>query len=237
MQPFSVTIFLLLAAVSVPICGCQVKGKAEVDPVPPQEFEDDSIKVFADPAGKAYFPEGTARWYTRYFLAMKEPSLQPVLPPGATFILRFTILPSFTDDLMVRIYDKDGKIYARAVRQKKDQRHNPQEITHDKTAALDDELPKEIKSLFANKEFWTPLNGDEEGNSGFEGEGWIFELKDRTGYHMLDIWSPEYPRPSDAILKEAGFDPAQLRDYAPYVKAGNALLELMKLKREEFKSE
>lgn len=237
MQPFSVIIFILLAAAAVPICGCQGKGISKAAPVPPKEEEDDSPKVFPDPAGKAYFPEGTARWYTRHFLAMKEPSLQPDLPPGATFILRLTILPSFTDDLMVRIYDKDGKIYARAVRQKKDQDHNPQEITHDKTAALDHELPEGIKSLFANKEFWKPLNGDEEGNSGFDGERWIFELKDRTGYHMLDIWSPEYPRPSDAILKEAGFDPAQLRDYAPYVKAGNALLELMKLKREEFKSE
>ena len=233
MQRLPIISLLLVAGSIMTMCGSAEEGKARPGPAPEDDYEDDSRKVVPDPSGKAYFPDGKASYYTPYLLAMKEPSVQTDLPEGATFVLRFTLLPSFTDNLVVRVYDRDGKIHARAVRQKKDKNHKPVKITEDRTIALSQELPEQIKSLFTLTEFWKPLNENEEGMTGLDGASWIFELKDNTGYHLLDLWSPEYKRPSDEILKQAGFDPAQLRDYSPYVQAGDQLLKLMKLKREE----
>ncbi len=233
MQRLLIISLILVAGSIMTICGSPEDRKSRTGPAPADEYEDDNLKVVPDPSGKAYFPEGKARYYTPYLLAMKEPSVQTDLPVGATFVLRFTLLPSFTDNLVVRMYDKDGKIHARAVRQIKDKNYKPVKITEDRIIALNRDLPEQIKSLFAHPEFWKPLNENEEGMRGFDGARWIFELKDKTGYHLLDLWSPEYKRPSDEILKQAGFDPAQLRDYSPYVKAGVQLLKLMKLEQEE----
>ena len=36
--------------------------------------EDETFKVFPDPAGKEYFPKDRSSYYTRYLSAMKEPS-------------------------------------------------------------------------------------------------------------------------------------------------------------------
>jgi len=236
LQPVIVSL-IFLAASFPPICVSAEETKIEADPILVDEYTDDSFKVFSDPSGKAYFPEGKASCYTPYLLAMKEPSVQADLPDGATFVLRFTLIPSFTDNLVVRIYDKDGKFHARAVRQKKDRNYNPVQITDDRTIALDANLREQFKDLFSNPGFWKPLSDNEEGMQGFDGVSWIFEMKDKSGYHMLDLWSPDNERLSDEMLKEAGFDPAQLRDYSPYVKAGNTLLKLAKFDREEKKSE
>lgn len=94
---------------------------------------------------------------------------------------------------------------------------------------LDGELPEEIRSLLTGGEAWEPLNENEQGLAGFDGATWIFELRDQTGYHMLDFWSPDNTRPSDEMLESAGFDPAKIGDLSPYVSAGNLLLKLLKL--------
>lgn len=203
--------FILLAGSFPPLCGSAEEGKPK--PVQVDGYEDDSFKVFPDPSGKAYFPEGKASYYTRYLLAMKEPSVQADLPEGATFVLRFTLLQTFADNLVVRIYDRGGKIQARAVRQKKDNNYNPVRITDERTITLNRGLPEEVKKLIAKSEFWRTLNGDENGMAGLDGAQWIFELRDKTGYHLLDLWAPDAPRRSDEILKQAGFEPAQIRDY------------------------
>ena len=67
----------------------------------------------------------------------------------------------------------------------------------------------------------------------FDGAAWIFELRDQAGYHLLDLWSPDNVRPSDEILLSAGFEPAKIRNFRPYVTAGNLLLKLMGLGAEE----
>lgn len=217
---------LLIVASVIPDSARAKEGEAKADPEVADRFKD-LFKVVPDPSGKAYFPEGKAAYYTKHLAAMKEPSLQADLPEGATFVLRFTLLPSFADNLVVRIYDKEGKLHVRAVRQKKDKNYNPDKITEDRTLVLDKELSDQIKNLFSGKEFWKPLTEHEEGLAGLDGARWIFEKKDKTGYHLLDLWTPEIERASDEVLKRAELDPAQIRDYAPYVKAGRRMLKLV----------
>jgi hypothetical protein len=61
-----------------PMIACSALG--EEDPVAKEGAdkaavqEDDSFKVFPDPAGKEYFAKDRASYYTKYLLAMKEPS-------------------------------------------------------------------------------------------------------------------------------------------------------------------
>lgn len=135
---------------------------------------------------------------------------------------------------MVRIWEQEGKLHARAVRLKKANNNNPAEITDDRTVVLDGELPEEIRSLLTGGEAWEPSNENEQGLAGFDGARWIFELRDQAGYHMLDLWSPDNARPSDEMLESAGFEPAKIRDFRPYVTAGKLLLKLMGLGAEEF---
>lgn len=77
-------------------CGKRDAGKLQTEPSPvmvaleADESEDDWRRVFPDPSGKAYFPEGKARWYTGHLLKMQESSLRTELPKGTTFMLRFT---------------------------------------------------------------------------------------------------------------------------------------------------
>lgn len=182
-----------------------------------------------DASGKAYFPEGKASWYTKHLQFMEEPSVQAALPEGATFVLRFTLLPSFTDNLMVRVYDKDGVLHARAVRVKKDPQHHPDRIAEDRRLTLEGESAEQVRAFLASPAIWRPLNGDEEGMAGMDGARWIFERKDASGYHLLSLWSPDYPRASDEILRKAGFDPDQIRDFSPYVKFGRQLLGAARL--------
>lgn len=233
MKPIHNISLILVSISNLTLFGMAEEDKSKADPFAADEYEDDSRKVFPDPAGKTYFPEGKARYYTRYFLAMKEPSIQAELPEGTTFVLRFSLLPSFTDNLVVRIYDKDGKFHARAVRQKKDRNYNPVQIKENRNIALDQDFREKFQALLANGDFWNPLSENEEGMQGFDGARWIFEIKNKSGYHMLDLWSPDNERRSDEMLRQAGFDPAQIRDFRPYVQAALQLLELAKLKPED----
>ncbi len=138
---------------------------------------------------------------------------------------------------MVRIFDQDGKIHMRAVWLRRAQNGDPLKITKDTTLVLDQEIPGEIKNLIADQSASKPMTNDEEGNADLDEETWIFEMRDKKGYHMLDVWCPDEERNSDKVLRAQGFDPAQIRDYTPYVKAGNALLKLGKFERNGKKSE
>ncbi|MES2706462.1 MAG: hypothetical protein V4726_07655 [Verrucomicrobiota bacterium] len=190
--------------------------------------QDDTFKVFPDAAGKAYFPENKESYYTRYLAAMKEPSLQPELPKGTDRIFRFTYLRSFHDPLVVRISDTDGVLMARAVRLKKNPDYRPGKILHDRTWTLDAESTKVFLKLRETKDFWKPLNPSEEAlaSGGLDGSRWIFEMHDKDGYRMMNLWSPDVLNATDEQLKNAGIDGSKLRNFLVYKDAGNKILEI-----------
>lgn len=195
--------------------------------------EDDTFKVIADPAGKSYFPEGRASYYTKYLSAMKEPSVLAPLDKGAERVFRFTYLRSFHDPLVVRITESGDTVTARAVRLEMNQQYEPVKIISDKTWKLEDERRKAVKALPDQKGFWTPLSPVEEAIAlgGLDGSRWIFEVHDKDGYRMIDVWTPgalaglekdEVQR----LAGESGEDAAKFRDFLIYKKTGEKLLEI-----------
>lgn len=198
----------------------------------PTEQEDDTFKVFPDPEGKEYFPKESASYYTRYLSTMKEPSVKSALEKGVVRVYRFTYLRSFHDPLVVRITDTGDKVTARAVRLKMDREYRPVKIIHDETWNLNDESAKTIKTLLEQKDFWTPLNATEKAvvSGGCDGSRWIFEIHDKDGYRMIDIWSPDsFGKITDEQFKNAGIDRTKLRDFLVYRKSGIKVLELGKI--------
>jgi hypothetical protein len=197
-------------------------GKSEVAPVQ----EDETFKVFPDPAGKEYFPKDKASYYTRYLSAMKEPSVKAPLAEGVKRVFRFTYLRSFHGPLAVRVVEKDGVIVATAIQLQKDREHRPGKIHHQKTWNLDAESSKKVQALLAQNDFWKPLNESEQAlSSGLDGSQWIFEIHDKDGYRMLDIWSPDARMPAKE-LKELGLDPTKIRDFMIYKTTGNQILKI-----------
>lgn len=227
----AIPFFLLAAAIIVSGCGNRHTAAGRTTESSPVVNEadsgDDTFRIIPDPSGKPYFPEGKASWYTRYLSSMREPSLLADLPEGSSFALRFTLMPAFSDNLVVRIYDQNGKVSVRAVRQKKDENYHPAGITDDRTFNPGTSgLPEAVKEWFNSQEFWRPLNGQEEDLRGFDGARWLFERRDPTGYYLMNLWSPDEPRESDEMLEGAGFDPSQIRRFDIYVTAGDQLLKL-----------
>lgn len=192
---------------------------------------DETFKVFPDPSGQEYFPKDKASYYTRYLSAMKEPSVKAPLKKGVERVIRFTYLRSFHDPLAVRIVDRGGALTATSIRLKMDREYRPVKILHDKTWTLNAGSSKSIRSLLAQKDFWKPLNADEEAlaSGGSDGSRWIFEIHDKDGYRMLDIWTPDALAMPDKELEEAGLDPRKLRDFLIYKKTGNRILEIGKI--------
>ncbi len=193
--------------------------------------KDDMFKVFPDPAGKEYFPKDKASYYTRYLSAMKEPSVNAPLAEGVARVFRFTYLRSFHDPLVVRIIDKGKDLTMTAIRLKMDREYRPVKVLHDETRALGPESTQTIRELIAQKDFGKPLNGTEEelASGRLDGSRWIFEIRDKDGYRMLDIWTPEALAMPEKELKDAGLDPTKIRDFLIYKKTGNSLLEIGKI--------
>ena len=193
------------------------------------EFEqDDTFKVFSDPNGKAYFPEAEASFYTRYLSAMKEPSVMTPLKKGVNRVIRFTYLRSFHDPLVVRFTIKNNVTTVTAVKLQKDNHHRPVKILHNKTMVIDKETTKLVRALAIQKNFWKPLNAEEEDllSGGLDGAQWMFEIHDQNGYRKIDIWSPDVVTASDEKLKRFGVDPAKLRDFQVYQKTGLKFLKV-----------
>jgi hypothetical protein len=214
----------------LPMIACS--AFAEDDPLAKDEAdkavvqEDDSFKVIADPAGKAYFPEGRASYYTEYLSAMKEPSVLSPLEKGVERVFRFTYLRSFHDPLVIRITEAGDTVTARAVRLEMDQQYQPVKIVSDKTWKLDEEGRKSVKPLPEQKGFWAPLSDAEQSvaQGMMDGSTWVFEVHDKDGYRMIDIRSP------DALAKlelgNLGVDSSKPRDYLAYKKTGEKLLKI-----------
>jgi hypothetical protein len=206
-------------------------AKQEADKAAVQE--DDSFKVIADPVGKGYFPEGRASFYTKYLSAMKESSVLSPLEKGVERVFRFTYLRSFHDPLVVRITEAGGTSTARALRLKMDENYRPVGIVRDKTWKLDDESKKAVRTLPEQRDFWKPLSATEEmiASGGLDGSRWIFEIHDKDGYRMIDVWSPEIMARSDKGGEQSASgdlkkDPDKMRDFLIYKKTGEKLLEL-----------
>lgn len=224
----------ILLLLSIVTCSPLVKGDppADGDSDNPVVEEDATLKLVLDPAGKEYFPRGRASYYTDDLAAMKEPSLQPPLGKGVERVLRFTFLPSFDDALVVRITEAGEKVVARAVRLKKDESERPVKVVYDKTWELDEKGKKALAGILpVPKDFWTPLSEFEEALGGLDGEMWIFEIHDKDGYRMVDVWSPEVLATMDKemvrnYIKKAGGDIAKIRDFLVYETTGEKLLEI-----------
>lgn len=191
--------------------------------------EDDTFKVFADAAGRAYFPKDRESYYTRYLAAMKEPSLMPQPKSADAFALRFTWLRSFHDPIAVRIW-RDGDQYRiRAVRLARQQDYRPGPPTNDATRPLTKVELAEIQRMTKANDLWKPLNEQELLATGASGDGsqWIFERLNQRDYSMLDLWSPtgygieEY--------KKHGVDVSKIRDFKAFVRLGLYLLRITKL--------
>ncbi len=189
--------------------------------------EDDTFKVFPDPAGQEYFPKGEALFYTKYLAAMKEPSVKAPLKKGVERVLRFTYLRSFHDPLVIRVVQKGEILTTRAVKLKMEPGYKPGKILYDKTWILKEANSKLVRSLLRQKDFWKPLNAaEQEINIGLDGSQWIFEVHDKTGYRIISVWSPEASTFTDKELKEFGLDKTKLRDFMVYQKTGNQLLKI-----------
>lgn len=219
-----------VALMVLPVIACS--ALAEEDPLAGDESnkavveKDDAFKVVADPAGKAYFPEGRASYYTKELLAMMEPSVLSPLEKGVERVFRFTYLRSFHDSLVVRITEAGGTTTIRAVQLERDLQYRPVRIAHDKTWKLDEEGRKAVKPLPEQKGFWTPISDIElaVALSFSDGSKWIFEVHDKNGYRMIDIQSPD--RLAKMELPGPEGDPTKPRDYLAYKKTGEKLLKL-----------
>jgi hypothetical protein len=200
-------------------------GKASVVPL------DDSSKVFPDPAGKEYFPKGKASYYTRYLAAMREPSLQRDLEGLEDFHFRFTYLRSFQDPLMVRGIKVGNTLKMRAVILKMGANSEPIGIAHDGTVSFAVDEAKNVLEELQKREFWKPLNDAEKFCEGLDGSQWVFEFRDKNGYRMIDVWSPNLNVVPDGIdlpklLKDAGLKVEEVRNYKVYVDVGYELLRM-----------
>jgi hypothetical protein len=188
--------------------------------------EDDTFKVIADPAGKAYFPDGRASYYTKYLSAMKEPSVLSPLEKGVERVFRFTYLRSFHDPLVVRITEAGDTFTAHAVRLEMDQQYRPVKIVQEKTWKLDEEARKTVKPLPEQEGFWTALSDAEQAvaQSILDGSTWIFEVHDKDGYRMIEIQSPDAF--AKLQLEDLGGTSSSPRDYLAYKKTGEKLLKI-----------
>ncbi|MEK7949993.1 hypothetical protein [Luteolibacter soli] len=184
--------------------------------------EDETLKVFPDPSGKEYFPKGEASYYTRYLSAMAEPSVKADLEKGVERVFRFTYLRSFHDPIAVRFVDRGGIFTVRAVRMKMDREYRPVKIVDDRTWKLGAETAKAVQAALLQKEFWKPLNDIEMAvaQGGLDGSRWIFEIHDKDGYRMIDIWTPN-------ALAKSGAD--KIRDFLVYKNTGEKILEIGKI--------
>ncbi|MBL9156522.1 MAG: hypothetical protein JNJ70_03565 [Verrucomicrobiales bacterium] len=193
--------------------------------------EDETFKIFPDPEGNEYFPEGTGSYYTRYLSAMKEPSLQRDLEELEEFQFRFTYLRSFDDPLMVRISKVGNTLKLRSVILKMGDNYEPIGVTHDKTVNIGGDEAKDLLENLQQREFWKPLNDAERFCEGLDGSRWVFEIRDKDGYRMVDPWSPDSNVVHDDIdlpklLKDVGLKAEPVRDYVIYVDVGYGLLRM-----------
>lgn len=136
--------------------------------------------------------EFTNTWYTKHLSAAREPSIYEAsteLQFSGGRILRFTLLPSFSHSIFVRIDAAE---------------ENPRLIATELTGTtgwdpgkigrrIDRDLTKaeytEIESTLSQSRIFdlAPIDC----TLGFDGSRWIIEAADKAGYRFIDRWSPE----------------------------------------------
>lgn len=203
-------------------------GKSGIPQAEAELREDDTFKVFPDPEGRGYFPKGKEGYYTKYLSVMKEPSVMAALSQGVTRVFRFTYLRSFHDPLVFRIVDKEGELMATSVRLRRDREMMTVKIDFQKTWSLQADVSRRISSLIVQKDFWKPLNKDEDklASSGLDGSRWIFEIHDKDGYRLINVWSPDAMVGTENEMRNAGVDPSKIRNFRIYRETGCSLLEI-----------
>lgn len=211
-----------ILSIAIPSLHAEDAPTEKGDAQKPTAQQDETFKIFLDPSGKEYFPKDQASYFKEYLSAMAEPSVKADLEKGVERVFRLTILPSFDDPIAIRFVDTGENLTVRAVRLKMDMQYHPEKIVSDKTWKLDDEAKKATQELLAQKDFWKPLSPTEEAlaQGGLDGARWLFELHDKDGYRMIDVWSP-------AALAEMGAE--GVRDFLVYQKTGAKVLEIGKI--------
>jgi hypothetical protein len=157
---------------------------------------------------------------------MKEPSIQGAEVKGEDFHFRFTWLRSFQDPVSVRVWSQQGKVQCHYVALGGQSQNSPGTPKDEQTFVLNQEQVRAMEALALAKEFWAPLNEQEEMMSGTDGAMWVFEWKDALGYRLRDIWTPSAH--THESYRNAFGDKAKHRDFRIYTKMGIFLLELCK---------
>ena len=135
----------------------------------------------------------TADWYGKAFTSGQEPSLyERSRRRGASEEYRFTYLPSFDHPLIVRITaGPDGALQMVAKELSGAGGYEPERVLKQIDRVLSPvEAASFRKALVANSIVRLPSTRCE--RSGVDGEQWILEAVDSSGYHFAQRWSPTH---------------------------------------------
>lgn len=158
---------------------------------------DDQNRVFADPAGKPYFPEGRESFYTEYYKAANLPSLQSLHVEKGEVRFRVAFLPSFSKPLFLsyaREKDK-GVISVARLSGRLVLGDPPGTIELQGAVGMKPEVAERFEKLAAWPEVRDPLKALDARLLPFfqalDGAQWILEVVTSEGYTMVDIQSPD----------------------------------------------
>jgi hypothetical protein len=152
-----------------------------------------------------YFPTGVfgenakvntfkVEWYSKFLIAMREPSLWEASKTQTPQSYRLLWLRSFHNPVCARLDVKQDGTAVITTRIASGQGgYEPGRLTTNRTERIGRERTSWVLDRIAELNFWTlptnpPPNPDV---VGVDGAQWIFEgVKDGT-YHMVDRWSPD----------------------------------------------
>jgi hypothetical protein len=155
--------------------------------------------IAPEPAGRGCDATGISEskdeWYSRHLRAAGEPSLfeAPRSPrPAGAATYRFTWLRTFHHPVVIRVEVERGR-RARLVAKELSGHggYDPGEITRHVERKLSPDEARRLGSVLAATRLLTWPARDCHGLLGLDGSQWIVEARDRTGYHLVDRWSPE----------------------------------------------
>jgi hypothetical protein len=169
------------------------------EPKKPAVASSGYFPTVADSAGARCDPEGISeshdQWYSKHLRAAGEPSLfeasRSPRPPGAA-TYRFTWLRSFHHPVVIRVETgSNGEARLIAKELSGHGGYGPGEIRRHMQRKLSPDETRRLGSALAATRLLTWPARDCSGIIGLDGAHWIVEARDRTGYHLVDRWSPE----------------------------------------------
>jgi hypothetical protein len=155
--------------------------------------------IAADPAGRGCDPTGISEskdeWYSKHLRAAGEPSLFEASRsprPASVATYRFTWLRTFHHPVVIRVEVGRGR-GARLIAKELSGYggYGPGEVRRHRERKLSPDEARRLGSALARTRLLTWPARDCNGLLGVDGSQWIVEARDRTGYHLVDRWSPE----------------------------------------------